>query len=229
MGKAAHEILRQTADPNVDWDALGVMQEARRTFHQAMGEWVSADAHGFWMEPESGDGHCDPAAFVVAIARRIGALGDLFNAGSIASPIEAMLGGALLWLELDWAGFPGVDYLNGPVDQREQFGEPDELVYFITPQATIGNYRADFLIWFALGKHHAGLVVECDGHDYHDKTKEQAARDKRRDRELLTAGYPVVRFTGSEIYKDPLGCVAQLRAPLLELRDRVARMGWADA
>jgi hypothetical protein len=53
------------------------------------------------------------------------------------------------------------------------------------------DYRADFLItvedwnWergqFQLSK----LVVEVDGHDFHERTKEQAQRDKSRDRAMV--------------------------------------------
>lgn len=54
------------------------------------------------------------------------------------------------------------------------------------------------------------VCIECDGHDFHERTKEQAARDKKRDRELATAGWTVLRFTGSEIWKDPSSCVEQV-------------------
>ena len=54
------------------------------------------------------------------------------------------------------------------------------------------------------------LVIECDGHDYHEKTKEQAQKDKSRDRFLLNEGYYVMRFTGSEIYKSPKKCVNEI-------------------
>ena len=50
------------------------------------------------------------------------------------------------------------------------------------------------------------LAVECDGHDFHERTKEQAARDRSRDRELQDAGVTIYRFTGSEIHNDPIGC-----------------------
>lgn len=54
------------------------------------------------------------------------------------------------------------------------------------------------------------ILVECDGHEFHEKTKEQAARDKSRDRDLQAAGFPVYRFTGSEIWRDPVACATQL-------------------
>lgn len=53
-------------------------------------------------------------------------------------------------------------------------------------------------------------VVECDGHDFHERTKEQAARDRSRDRRLQEAGYRVFRFTGAELYRDPLGCAREI-------------------
>lgn len=66
-------------------------------------------------------------------------------------------------------------------------------------------YRLDFgLFWpRSDGKGYIKLAVECDGHDYHEKTKEQARRDKEKDRYLKSHGWEVVRFTGSEIYEDP--------------------------
>lgn len=54
------------------------------------------------------------------------------------------------------------------------------------------------------------ILVECDGHDFHERTKEQASRDKSRDRELHSAGFLVLRFSGSEIWKDPYKCATQI-------------------
>ncbi len=52
-------------------------------------------------------------------------------------------------------------------------------------------------------------VIECDGHDFHERTKEQAQRDKKRDRELQAAGYKVFRFTGSEIWRSRGECITK--------------------
>lgn len=78
------------------------------------------------------------------------------------------------------------------------------------------KYRVDFLLTsnkqedgtFVLNK--PPLVIECDGHDFHEKTKEQAKRDKQRDRDCLLAGYNVMRFTGSEIYNDVEKCIQEI-------------------
>lgn len=54
------------------------------------------------------------------------------------------------------------------------------------------------------------LAIECDGHDFHERTKEQARHDKQRDRYLIAKGWTVIRFTGSEIWADPIRCAYQV-------------------
>lgn len=82
------------------------------------------------------------------------------------------------------------------------------------------KYRADFLLVTndrqrdVLRK----LVVECDGHDFHEKTKEQAQRDKSRDREFVSNGYTVFRFTGAEIHADAKKCADQCLSFLSRVR-----------
>lgn len=79
---------------------------------------------------------------------------------------------------------------------------------FLEPQFTVGEYRVDFLLG---ATRHANdllkcVAIECDGHDFHERTKEQAARDKARDRFLSGRVGRVIRFTGSEIFRDPEAC-----------------------
>ena len=85
---------------------------------------------------------------------------------------------------------------------------------FLYPQATINSYRVDFAWVRRWHRHTDGVfvstpvvVIECDGHDFHERTKEQAQKDKERDRVLQSLGFNVLRFTGSEIWRDALGCV----------------------
>ena len=54
------------------------------------------------------------------------------------------------------------------------------------------------------------VVIECDGHEFHEKTKKQAARDKKRDRDMQIAGWTVLRFAGSEIWNDIGACSNQV-------------------
>lgn len=60
-------------------------------------------------------------------------------------------------------------------------------------------YRADFAI------PSKRIVIELDGHEYH-KTKEQRTKDARRERDLQTAGWKVIRFTGTEVHRDAYKC-----------------------
>lgn len=53
------------------------------------------------------------------------------------------------------------------------------------------------------------LAIECDGHEFHEKTKEQVSHDNEREYDLKMQGYDVLRFSGSQIYNKPLRCAAQ--------------------
>lgn len=53
------------------------------------------------------------------------------------------------------------------------------------------------------------VAIELDGHDFHERTKEQAKRDRSRDRELTELGWRVLRFTGSEIWADARKCAEE--------------------
>lgn len=67
------------------------------------------------------------------------------------------------------------------------------------------SYRADFafLGTSAPGDAPVRICVELDGHDFHERTKEQASRDKRRDRAFAANGWTMLRFTGSDVFRDP--------------------------
>ena len=86
------------------------------------------------------------------------------------------------------------------------------------------KYRADFFIEY--GDNLPGqelyrtVIIECDGHDFHEKTKAQAARDKQRDRDMQIAGHSILRFTGSEIYRDSGACVHEIVKFILSDLDR---------
>ncbi len=54
------------------------------------------------------------------------------------------------------------------------------------------------------------LIIECDGHEFHEKTKEQVEHDNLRDYKLRIAGYDVLHFSGSQINKDPLKCAEDI-------------------
>ena len=60
----------------------------------------------------------------------------------------------------------------------------------------------------------ADVLVEVDGHQFHQKTKEQVARDKKRDRHLVRDFGKLITFTGSEVYANPNACAEEIVAIL---------------
>jgi very-short-patch-repair endonuclease len=106
-------------------------------------------------------------------------------------------------------------------DLVAEFKADSEVRHGWNAEVRIGTYRADFVfvtrdtIKNSIHK----FVVECDGHEFHDKTKQQAARDKARDRALVVAGAAVMRFTGSEIHRDADECYGQVVDALHSVSD----------
>jgi very-short-patch-repair endonuclease len=78
---------------------------------------------------------------------------------------------------------------------------------FLTTQLVVGKYRLDFALYVRGDLYD----IELDGHEFHERTKEQAQRDKSRDRELTSSGWRVLRFTGSEIHRDVKKCWMDVR------------------
>jgi len=104
------------------------------------------------------------------------------------------------------------DYLDLPLFQ---------LVAHVRPQVSIAGYRVDILIEVKDdGKEVARIGVECDGHQYHDASREAAARDKARDRALTSAGIRIMRFTGSEIHRNAVSCANDVLDVILKLSGR---------
>lgn len=73
------------------------------------------------------------------------------------------------------------------------------------------RYRADFAIFPPpIDTSFLPLLVEVDGHAFHEKTKEQVEERNRRDRLLQTAGYQVFHFSYSELTQKPAWCIAEV-------------------
>jgi very-short-patch-repair endonuclease len=100
------------------------------------------------------------------------------------------------------------DFVQAATDERA-FGD-----IYVEQQVDLGGWRVDFIVhrynYFSNPPGWLNLVVECDGHDFHERTKEQAARDRARDRAAVINRIAVMRFTGSELWNNPLGCAKQV-------------------
>lgn len=118
--------------------------------------------------------------------------------GKSESPIEAMFLDAFCKLAVDH----GYDVAKA--------SKATAWVIRIEPQKWFEQYRVDFLISYPFFGKDLLIVVECDGHQWHEKTKAQAKKDKSRDRALQSIGAKVFRFTGSEINGNPGTCAGEV-------------------
>jgi very-short-patch-repair endonuclease len=125
------------------------------------------------------------------------------------SPIEALVMAALH--KHAKIGCENFHFLN--TDKPNPVPAFDEAAFVYT-QVRVGEYRADILIHDVTMplelREPQWIIVECDGHEYHERTKEQARRDKKRDRFFTAKGFKVLRFTGSEIWADPDSCAEEI-------------------
>lgn len=139
----------------------------------------------------------------------------------MGSPIEKML------LDAICAAAAGHGF-HVELDE-EEFGlsaDPDsephaEHFTCIETDVAIGSYRVDIMLGGI-----TQLAIECDGHDFHDRTKQQAAYDRSRDRELLLAGIPTIRFTGSEIVHSPERCASEALRIFAKIDAEAWRVAW---
>jgi len=144
------------------------------------------------------------------------------------SPIERVMAAALIHcFKYGSDGFFGGD---GPWFGWDDRVWSDPVAFpgcHIWPQTQVGIYRADFFIAWEVETHRGpvkrgNFVIECDGHDHHERTKEQAAHDRRRDRWMTEQGITVIRFTGSEIWANPSSCAQSV----MDIMWRA--MGWME-
>lgn len=76
----------------------------------------------------------------------------------------------------------------------------------------VGSYSPDFVL--SLGIH--DFVIEIDGHNFHEKTKEQVKQDNTKNRDYLKWGVVPIRFSGSEVYNNPLKCAEETFETVLQ-------------
>lgn len=136
----------------------------------------------------------------------------------IVSPIETKLFDAVRRLvpKSHFLDLTCIDDLAGSVHREAP-------VLYWCAQKWLLDWPVDFIFSvFHFDHRAANIVCECDGHQFHEATKEQAARDRSRDRRLQAAGYIVFRFTGSEIAADADACAASIIEMAWQARESLA-------
>lgn len=136
------------------------------------------------------------------------------------SPIERMLLAALIYA-LNHESSHEVHAYSRPFKVQKQPFAPFEGIFFC-PQGRVGAFRSDFLFRIVGTRVNGELIdkwlaVECDGHDFHERTKEQARRDRSRDREMTALGVTVMRFTGQEIHRSAEDCAWEVESVICRL------------
>jgi len=134
-----------------------------------------------------------------------------FNDHGIKSPIEQ-----LLYINLNFLAYKeGIEY-----NDVEYLWNGTPVVYGlqIMSQIKIGKYIVDFLIGYKnrYDKPQNQVIVECDGHIWHERTKEERKKEKERDRFLTSEGYKILHFTGSEIFNNPYKVSEEIHKFLME-------------
>lgn len=111
-------------------------------------------------------------------------------------------------------------------DKRDFLVSGENCSIIIEPQSSISigsdSYRLDFEV--ILNDQKVDIIhkfaIECDGYEFHEKTKEQASYDRKRERRLMSDGYHVIRFTGSEIYQSPTKCATDVFKIMCKITDK---------
>lgn len=113
--------------------------------------------------------------------------------------------------------------INSPIEQIlyiaiHIYFNKKNISFYVEPQHEINDkehkYIADFYISYDeyvnnFLKEDFKLIIECDGFNYHS-SKNQMTYDYERENILKLNGYDVLRFTGSQIYNDPMDCVKKI-------------------
>lgn len=142
------------------------------------------------------------------------------------SPLEQLFLVTFLFIAGPTDNVVNNDAGTGPEFRFELYNDS---FLIIEPQAKIEieghTYHADFLLTYKTRRPRLAsrlqVVVEIDGHNFHERTKEQARRDRTRDRAMIRAGFVVFRFTGSEIHADPSRAAQEVRRYIMDFERRL--------
>lgn len=119
----------------------------------------------------------------------------------IQSPIER-----ILFLELSKAGIDfkiqfGISHYGNSLNVKKRSYE--DPIHNFKDVLTV----ADFYIRVR----DAQLCVYTDGHTYHERTEEQALKDRSQDRKLQQLGFTVFRYPGKAVRENPSKIVQEIK------------------
>jgi hypothetical protein len=85
----------------------------------------------------------------------------------------------------------------------------------IQPSKMLAGFRIAFAIRVSgPNRRTMRIAVQCDGHDFHEMSPEQAIQEKNFEKALATGRYRLMRFSGEEITDDPAKCASKVAAEI---------------
>lgn len=165
------------------------------TFHSSI-EWPEDRSHFQRNEHPGGRGYSPQFAEIVEMAARQGAVAHLCE-----SPIEIRLGAMLVLVFETALTTPSLRF--AVCSQAEQVNYGGRYLLLI-PQYKWKRWRYDFALRYSIDPKPL-VFIECDGKEFHS-TPEQRETDRKKTEEAERLGIAMCRFTGSQIFKDPVEC-----------------------
>jgi hypothetical protein len=179
----------------------------------------------FWDDPVARSRFvaCEARRALRVVRENLGAVADAAVCGVARtdSPLEAQFA---IWFNCARGHQLSLGNLRFAVALRPQ-------VWIECPSGP--RYRLDFAVepldeWLRFALLQAGHMlkvgVELDGHDYHERTRDQVISRNRRDRDLAAAGWRVLHFSGSELERNPMLAVAEVLEAAADALDAAKAM-----
>jgi hypothetical protein len=164
-----------------------------------------------WMNGEFVRRHANSAGRYIGEMIAENLWGDLLVfQGLCHSPIEAIF--LMNWIAHERAMLAH----NGEIPSRAD--------WMLVPQFEVvveaRSYRLDFAVVHRDHERTAGLAktgysmpkicIELDGHEFHERTKEQVSARNERDRALQASGWRVFHYSGAEVNAKPMQCAVEV-------------------
>lgn len=136
------------------------------------------------------------------------------------SPIEAIF--EAWWNALKWTHGGMEDMHLEPQREIEIEGEKFRADFVVAMGSHPAMYGAD--VWTKFPK----LAIELDGHDFHERTKEQVTYRNRRDRQMTLHGWTVLHVSGSELFRAPEDALEDIFRHADRVLSEFWRQYWKD-
>lgn len=119
----------------------------------------------------------------------------------LQSPLERKLFLELSKERINFQPQYGIDWKGVHISvEGKEYGNP------------INNFKNVLtVVDFFIEKKNQRLCVYTDGHTYHERTEDQAQRDKNIDRKLQALGFTVLRFTGKEVNENSRKIIDEIK------------------